>query len=156
MKCCQVSIPSTKYILEGDANMGDNKGMEEVLEFLKQAGTWYLATDEDGQPHVRPFGTELIYQGRLYFQTGLKKAVAQQLLKNPKIEITAMNKGEWIRLKAEAVFDDNIDAQKAMLDAFPSLKGMYEPEDGNTAVFYLKNAEAVFCSFTKEPRTVTI
>lgn len=53
--------------------MDENKEMKEVLEFLKQAGTWYLATDEDGQPHVRPFGTELIYQGRLYFQTGLKK-----------------------------------------------------------------------------------
>lgn len=128
--------------------------MEEVLKFLKESGVWYLATDEDGQPHVRPFGSQMIYEGKLYFQTGLKKEVAQQMLKNPKIEISAMHKGEWIRLTAEAVYDERIEAQEAMLDTMPELKKMYAAGDGNTAVFYLKNAKAVFCSFTHEPRTV--
>ena len=130
-------------------------GMEEVLQFLKNAGTWYLATEEDGQPHVRPFGTQLIYKERLYFQTGLKKNVAKQMLKNPHIEISGMANGEWIRLQAEAVYDESVEAQEAMLDAFPSLKKMYAAGDGNTAVFYLKNATAQFCSFSKEPHTVT-
>lgn len=128
--------------------------MEEVLKFLQEAKVWYLATDEDGQPHVRPFGSQMIYNGKLYFQTGLKKDVAKQLLKNPKIEISAMNKGQWIRLTAEAVYDESIEAQEAMLDTMPSLKKMYKAGDGNTAVFYLKNAKAVFCSFTQEPKTV--
>ena len=130
-------------------------GMEEVLKFLQEAGTWYLATEENGQPHVRPFATKLIYNGKLYFQTGLKKEVAKQLMANPRIEISGMAKGEWIRLKAEAVYDDSVDAQQAMLDAFPSLKKMYAAGDGNTAVFYLKNASAQFCSFTKDPHVVT-
>lgn len=130
------------------------KDMEEVLKFLQEAKVWYLATDEDGQPHVRPFGSQMIYNGKLYFQTGLKKDVAKQLLKNPKIEISAMNKGEWIRITAEAVYDDNIEVQEAMLDAMPSLKKTYKAGDGNTAVFYLKNAKATFCSFTHEPKTV--
>ncbi|HCW22595.1 MAG TPA: NimC/NimA family protein [Lachnospiraceae bacterium] len=130
--------------------------MEEVLKFLQEAGVWYLATDEDGQPHVRPFGSQMIWNGRLYFQTGLKKNVAKQLLKNPKIEISAMNKkGEWIRLTAEAIHDPSIEAQKAMLDTMPELKKMYTAGDGNTAVFYLKNATATICSFTAEPRTIT-
>lgn len=128
--------------------------MEEVLKFLQDAKVWYLATDEDGQPHVRPFGSQMIYEGKLYFQTGLKKDVAKQLLKNPKIEISAMAKGEWIRLTAEAVYDERIEAQQAMLDTMPELKKMYAAGDGNTAVFYLKNAKCTFCSFTKEPRTV--
>lgn len=128
--------------------------MEEVLKFLQDAKVWYLATDEDGQPHVRPFGSQMIYNNRLYFQTGLKKDVAKQLLKNPKIEISAMRGGEWIRLTAEAIHDPSIEAQQAMLDTMPELKKMYAAGDGNTAVFYLKNAKATFCSFTKEPRTV--
>lgn len=128
--------------------------MDEVLKFLQDAKVWYLATDEDGQPHVRPFGSQMIYEGKLYFQTGLKKDVAKQLLKNPKIEISAMANGEWIRLTAEAVHDDRIEPQQAMLDSMPSLKKMYKAGDGNTAVFYLKNAKCTFCSFTKEPRTV--
>ncbi|MDD6221610.1 MAG: pyridoxamine 5'-phosphate oxidase family protein [Lachnospiraceae bacterium] len=130
--------------------------MEEVLKFLQEAGVWYLATDEDGQPHVRPFGSQMIWNGKLYFQTGLKKDVAKQLLKNPKIEISAMNKkGEWIRLKAEAIHDPSIEAQKAMLDTMPELKKMYAAGDGNTAVFYLRNAAATICSFTTEPKTIT-
>lgn len=128
--------------------------MEEVLKFLQEAGVWYLATDEDGQPHVRPFGSQMIYNGKLYFQTGLKKDVAKQLLKNPKIEISGMNKGEWIRLRAEAVYDESIEAQQAMLDTMPELKKMYAAGDGNTAVFYLKNAHAEICGFTHEPKVI--
>ena len=81
--------------------------------------------------------------------------MAKQMLKNPHIEISGMANGEWIRLQAEAVYDESVEAQEAMLDAFPSLKKMYAAGDGNMAVFYLKNATAQFCSFSKEPHTVT-
>lgn len=129
--------------------------MEEVLKFLQACGVWYLATDEDGQPHVRPFGSQMIYNGKLYFQTGLKKDVAKQLLNNPKIEISGMANGEWLRLTAEAIHDPSIEAQQAMLDTMPELKKMYAAGDGNTAVFYLKNAKAEICSFTHEPKVIT-
>ena len=39
--------------------------MHEVYEFLKAAGTYYLATVENGQPRVRPFGTIDLFEGRL-------------------------------------------------------------------------------------------
>ena len=129
--------------------------MERVCNFLKEAGVYYLATVEGDQPRVRPFGTALVFEGKLYIQTGLSKSVAKQMLANPRIEISGMANGEWIRLKAEAVLDERIEAQEAMLDANPSLKSMYAAGDGNTAVFYLKNASCTFCSFTKEPHTVT-
>ena len=38
-----------------------------------------------------------------------------------------------------------------MLDAYPSLQGMYKDDDGNTEVFYIKDATATFSSFTHEP-----
>ena len=41
-----------------------------------------------------------------------------------------------------------------MLDAYPDLRRMYNEDDGNTEVFYLKNAKATFSSFTKAPETV--
>ena len=66
-----------------------------------------------------------------------------------------MAKGKWIRLNAEAVYDERIEAQQAMLDANPELKDMYAAGDGNTAVFYLKNAAASICSFTEDPVTVS-
>lgn len=126
--------------------------MKQVYEFLKNAGVYYLATMDGDQPRVRPFGTIDEFEGKLYIQTGKVKAVANQLKANPKIEISAMTPdGKWIRLAAEAVLDDNIPAQEHMLENYPSLKAMYTPGDGNTEVYYLKNAKVQICSFTEAP-----
>ena len=39
--------------------------MQRVAEFLKNAGTYYLATVEGDQPRVRPFGTAHIFEDKL-------------------------------------------------------------------------------------------
>lgn len=129
--------------------------MKEVYEFLKKAQTYYLATMDGDQPRVRPFGTVDLFEDKIYIQTGLVKAVAKQMNANPKVELSAMFEGRWIRVAAEAVLDERIEAQKHMLDAYPNLQAMYQPGDGNTAVYYLKNATAQICSFTEPPKTIT-
>lgn len=128
--------------------------MQKVCEFLKAAETYYLATVEGDQPRVRPFGTANIFEGRLYIQTGKSKSVSKQVAANPKFEICAFKDGTWLRVSGELVEDDRIEAKKAMLDAYPSLRAMYDENDGNTQVFYLKNAKATFSSFTAAPETV--
>jgi len=128
--------------------------MREIYDFLKKCETYYLATVEGDQPHVRPFGTVDLFEGRLYIQTGKRKAVAEQMKKNPKIEISGMQGGRWIRITAEAVLDDNIAAQTHMLNAYPSLQSMYQPGDGNTEVYYLKNGTVQICSFTEPAQTI--
>lgn len=128
--------------------------MQEVYEFLKQCSTYYLATADGDQPRVRPFGTAEIFEGKLYIQTGKVKNVYRQMKENPKIEISGMAGGNWIRLTATAVEDDRVQARQHMLDAYPSLKKMYSADDGNTVVFYLENATATICSFTEEPKVI--
>lgn len=128
--------------------------MEKVVKFLKDAGTYYLATVEVDQPRVRPFGTAHIFEGKLYIQTGKKKDVSKQLHINPKAEICAFKDGEWLRVAGELIEDDRVVARQSMLDAYPSLKSMYAADDGNTEVFYFKNATATFSSFTHEPEIV--
>lgn len=129
--------------------------MEKVYQFLKDAGVYYLATVEGDQPRVRPFGTVLIFEGRLYIQTGKVKPTSKQLAVNPKAEICAFKDGTWLRLAGELVEDDRREARKAMLDAYPELRGMYHEDDGNTQVLCFKNAEATFSSFAAAPETVT-
>ena len=128
--------------------------MQEVYDFLKKCGTYYLATEENGQPRVRPFGTVNIFDGKLYLQTGKTKNVAKQIAANPMVEICGMNGNDWLRVSATLVEDDRIEAQESMLDSYPDLKKMYRAGDGNTIVFYLKNATAVFSSFSAAPKTV--
>ena len=125
--------------------------MKTVYDFLKKAEVYYLATVEGDHPRVRPFGTIDIFEEKLYIQTGKIKPVANQMKANPKVEISAMAEGKWIRITAEAVLDDNITAQEHMLEAYPNLKHMYQPGDGNTEVYYLKNVKAQICSFTEAP-----
>ncbi len=128
--------------------------MKEVYEFLKESGTYYLATEESGQPRVRPFGTVNIFEDRLYIQTGKVKKVSKQMMVNPKIEISTTIGDKWIRIEAIAVEDDRIEAKQSMLDAYPSLQGMYRADDGNTQVLYLKDATATIYSFSEEPRVI--
>ena len=128
--------------------------MEKVYSFLKEAGTYYLATVEGDQPRVRPFGTVNLFEGRLYIQTGKVKPVAAQIAANTKVEVCAFMNGTWLRLSGELVEDDRYEARKAMLDAYPSLRAMYDENDGNTVVYYFKNATATFSSFTAAPEVI--
>lgn len=128
--------------------------MKRVCEFLKEAGVYYLATVEGDQPRVRPFGTAHIFEDKLYIQTGKVKPVSKQIASNPKAEISAFKDGVWIRIQCELVEDDRVEARKSMLDAYSDLRRMYDENDGNTQVLYLKNAVATFSSFTAEPEVV--
>lgn len=128
--------------------------MKRVLEFLKKAEVYYLATVENDQPRVRPFGTVNEFEGRLYIQTGKVKPISHQIAENPRAEICAFADGAWVRVTCELVEDDRYEAKKSMLDAYPNLRGMYDENDGNTQVLYMKNATATFSSFGKAPFTV--
>lgn len=129
--------------------------MEKIINFLKEAGVYYLATAEGNQPRVRPFGTAIVFEEKLYIQTGKKKPVSEQITKNPLVELCAFKDGKWLRISGELCEDDRFEAKKAMLDAYPELRGMYSENDGNTQVFYFKNASAVFSSFGSQPETIT-
>ena len=126
--------------------------MDEIFEMLKNAGTYFIATCEDSQPRVRPFGTINVYNGKLYIQTGKSKAVSRQLHANPKLEICAMVGSDWLRIEATAVEDDDREARVSMLDAYPMLKSMYSADDGNTEVWYLRKVTATVYSFTNPPK----
>lgn len=128
--------------------------MKRVYDFLKKADVYYLATVEGDQPRVRPFGTVNEFEGKLYIQTGKVKPTSQQLSLNPKAEICAFLNGEWVRVACELVEDDRFEAKKSMLDAYPNLRDMYDENDGNTQVFYMKNVKATFSAFGKESETV--
>ena len=128
--------------------------MQEVYDFLKKAGVYYLATADGDQPRVRPFGTAHIFEDKLYIQTAKSKLCAQQMAANPKIEICAMSEGSWIRIAAKAITDDRVEAKQSMLDAYPNLKDRYSAEDDNTNVLYLQDAVATIESFGGEPKVI--
>ena len=133
-----------------------NNNLSKVLAFLDDAQTYYLATAEGDQPRVRPFGTALVYNDKLYIQTGKVKAVSKQLAINPKAEICAFKDGKWIRITGELVEDDTREVKTLMLEKMPILKHMYNEDDGNMQMLYFKNAKVVFASFGSAPEMFEI
>lgn len=130
--------------------------VEKVCQFLDEAQTYYLATVDGDQPRVRPFGTALVFEGKLYIQTGKRKDVSKQLAANPKAEICAFHGGKWLRLAGELINDDRREPKAAILDKMPSLKAMYSADDDNTQVLYFQNATATFASFGGAPESFTL
>jgi uncharacterized pyridoxamine 5'-phosphate oxidase family protein len=128
--------------------------MREVHDFIKSCGFYFLATTEGDQPRVRPFGTLVIFKGKIYFQTGKSKNVSKQISSNPKIEICAYDgKEKWIRVQAVAVNDDSREVKQFMLDTYPQLQGRYSPDDDNTQVLYLRDGKATLYSTSGETKT---
>lgn len=125
--------------------------MKETYEFLKKCGVFYLSTIDGNKPRVRPFGALNIFEDKLYIQTGKIKDVSHQMQENNNIEICGFIDGEWIRVSAQVIRDDRLEAKTSMLDNNPSLKSMYSADDDNTEVLYLTSATAIINSFTHEP-----
>ncbi len=128
--------------------------IEKVYNFLNEAGVYYLATEDGDQPRVRPFGTVLLSNGRLYIQTGKIKDVSKQIKADPKVEVCTFKDGTWLRVAGELENDDDHEVKVAMLEKMPELKAMYSADDDNMQMLYFKNAKATFSSFTAAPETV--
>lgn len=144
IKICQENIERRNFI------------MNEVLEYLKSCKIFYLATCENNQPHVRPFGAVCEYDNKLYIVTNNQKKVYEQICKNPKVEISGMhNDGTWIRVEGEIAEDSRREARVAMMNENEgALSSMYTVDDNLMTVFYFTSATAAIYSFTAEPKVI--
>lgn len=127
------------------------EAVKSVYDFLEKAGTYYLATAEADQPRVRPFGTVLLYEDRLYILTSKTKNVSKQIALNNKFELSAMAGEDWIRIAGTLEEDNREEVHNAMLNKYPHLKDSYTAGDENTNTLYIKDAKVTFASFTREP-----
>lgn len=131
--------------------------MKEACEFLKGCGTFYLATVEEGQPRVRPFGAVCEFEGKLYIVTNNQKNVYRQMKENGKVEICGMHKGKWIRVEGTVKEDLRREARVAMMEANTgALSSMYTVDDNLMTVFYFEQGTATVYSFTEEPEVLSL
>jgi uncharacterized pyridoxamine 5'-phosphate oxidase family protein len=140
-----------------EATMKGAMIMKRALEFLKECGTFYIATNEGDQPRVRPFGAAFEYEGKLYILTNNKKESFKQMMQNPKVEISCTNKqNQWIRITGEVANDDRREVKEFALEAYPSLKSMYNIDDGIFSVLYFTRGKASIYSFAAAPETFSL
>lgn len=130
--------------------------MNEVLKFLQDCGTFFIATVDGDKPEVRPFGAAIEYEGKICLITNKQKAVYKEIMANPNVAITAATESSWLRLNAVAEEVDSREARLAMLEAFPDLGAMYSVDDGIMTIIKLASGNAAICSFTEAPKEFTL
>ncbi len=129
--------------------------MKEVLKYLNDCGVFYLATVEADQPRVRPFGAVCAFEEKLYIVTSNEKKVYEQIESNPKVEISGMSAGTWIRLEGTLKRDDRVEARQAMLDANEkTLSRLYSADDNKMEVLYFEEGTARVYSMSEPPKVL--
>lgn len=127
--------------------------MEELLQFLKDAGAFYFTTVEGREPRVRPFGFHMFYDGKLYFGVGDQKAAYKEMKDNPNVELCAFKDGKFLRIRGKAVFDLRPEVQAHQFEVSPFLQKTYNAETGHTHVnFYLEEMSAMLFPMGGEPK----
>ncbi|MDR0382566.1 MAG: pyridoxamine 5'-phosphate oxidase family protein [Spirochaetaceae bacterium] len=118
--------------------------MKEILDFLAECKQFFLATDEGGQPRVRPMGVAFEYKGKLCMCTNNKKKLFAQIKANNKAEICASNGNKWLRVAGTVEVCPELEAKEKAFNAAPMLKNMYKIDDGIFEILYFEKALAVF------------
>lgn len=115
---------------------------QEIFDFFDKAETFWLATADGRQPHVRPLSFKMMIGEKLYFGVGEFKDVYKQIAANPHIELTANAGPDIWRYYGEVVFDKDPSLMEKVFELMPSLKEVYGEGTGNKmGMFYLKNAK---------------
>lgn len=113
-----------------------------VIEFLQNAKVFQIATVDGDQPHTRPIGFVMEYDGGLAFYSDKRKGMYKQMQINPKVEICALDsKFNTLRIVAKAKFITSEEAQKAAFEVMPALAKMgYAVGDGIFEIYTLEDA----------------
>lgn len=131
--------------------------MKEVLDFLKENKVFYLATTSGDQPHVRPMGFVMEYDGKLTFCTSNQKDMCKQLAANPHVEICCVAANfDTLRICGKVVFCTSEQSQRKALEVMPALGKMYVVGDGKFEIFYLDNAQAECQTMSGEKKPMTV
>lgn len=127
--------------------------MQEVVKFLQENITGFLATVENGKPKVRPFQFMLEDGGKLFFCTSNTKDVFKQLKANPFVEFSSSSpKFAWIRLSGKVEFSKDLEIKEKVLENSDLVKSIYKTADNPIfEIFYIEHGTAIFADFSGQP-----
>lgn len=113
-----------------------------VSEFLDKAQVFYFLTTDGDQPKGRPFGFHLLDGDKLYFGCGTFKNVFRQLTENPRVEVLAVNGGEFMRYDGTVKIVKDEALLEKVRAAAPQIMDMYDKNGWEMGLFYLENGHA--------------
>lgn len=113
-----------------------------VNAFLDEAKVFYFLTTDGDQPKGRPFSFHMLVDDKLYFGCGTFKNVYKQLTANPKVEVLANGKGEFLRYDGTVKMVQDDALLEKVREAMPQIMNMYDKNGWDMGLFYLENGHA--------------
>jgi uncharacterized pyridoxamine 5'-phosphate oxidase family protein len=111
-----------------------------VAEFMQDSKVFYLATNGENGPDVRPMGIAIPYNEKLYFVLAEPMNLHKQLQADSKVAMSAWNGEKMLRLYGTAVLDDSDETKDAFIGMNEQIAQMFPKEI--IAPYYLKDAKA--------------
>jgi pyridoxamine 5'-phosphate oxidase len=116
---------------------------KEIMAFITENPTCFLATAENKEPHVRAIGTYKADDNGIIFSMQSYKNVYKQIVKNPVIEACYWAKGTQLRVHGRVEPVTDIALRKEIIEKRPFLKAGVEKEGLDYAgAFILKHGKA--------------
>ncbi|MBP1763857.1 MAG: pyridoxamine 5-phosphate oxidase-related, FMN-binding protein [Firmicutes bacterium] len=127
--------------------------MKEVLKFLQENSTGFLATIADGKPKVRPFQFMLEENGKLFFCSNNTKDVVKQLKANHYVEFSSFSpQFTWVRLNGEVKFSDDLRIKEKIIETHALVQSIYQSADNPVfEIFYIEHGTAILADFSGQP-----
>ena len=127
--------------------------MKEIIDFLYANPIGCLASiDDNGRPHVRPWGFMFEQDGKLWFCTSNTKDVFCQIQSNPAIEFCSTSKDFiTVRVSGDVIFGIDKTIKRKMLAMNDLVKSIFKtPDNPEFEIFYLKHGQATMFDYKKE------
>lgn len=127
--------------------------MKEVTKLLTENPMGFLATVENGEPRVRPWGFMFEENGKFYFCTNNTKDVYRQLQASPSIEFSSVSGTfVWVRLRGKVTFTEDIRIKEKILASNDLVKSIYQSADNPIfKAFYIEHGLAIISDFSGLP-----
>ena len=126
--------------------MLDMMNIQNLVEFMDKNAPCFLATKGTcGNPRIRPFHSPLLFDDKIYFCSSYEKNLIKHIKAHNGIEISCCSpSGEFVRLRANVKFSDNLAAKEAMFAKFESLQNIYgDVKNPNFCLILLDEISAI-------------
>ena len=124
--------------------------MQKALDFLRNHKDVAFATCEGNLPKLRVFQIMKQEGNVLYFSTSSKKAIWQEMMKNPNVELLVYADNISVRCSGMVNFDVEDDVQRWIYDNNPVLSRLYSSYD-QLEYFCLPIAELDYYDLSPTP-----
>lgn len=141
---CSIDYLLSEETMESEKTK-ETHSVKDICRFIRECGYFFLATSEEGAPHLRPMGMIYADDEALYLATDKRKNVYRELVGNQRVELASysLSSRKWARICGKATIESSLKVKEDMTEMYPMLHQEYVGEEEVFLVIFRVNIESV-------------